>query len=347
MRLTSEQLPRDLERGVQPLYTVYGAETLLVIEAADRIRAAARAAGYGEREVLTADAGFRWADLRMTGHSLSLFGSRRLIELRIPGGRPGTEGAAAIEAYVRQLPPQTVTLVVLPEMDWRAVKAAWFAALDAAGVLVTAHLVARAELPRWIGARLAAQGQRADEATLRFIADRVEGNLLAARQEVEKLGLLCPPGAIAFADVEQAVLDVARYDPFALGEALFAGDLAFLARMLRGLEAEGVAPPMALWAIAEEVRTVASVAAGLARGQSESAVLKAARVWGPRQTRVARAARSVPLAVLEDALIAAAEIDLIAKGLKRGDAWRELGRLALSLGRAVTGGGPPCALRPG
>ncbi len=345
MRLTTEQLPRDLKRGVQPLYTVYGAETLLAIEAADRIRAAARAAGYSEREVLSAEAGFNWADLRMASRSLSLFGSRRLIELRIPTGKPGTEGAAAIEGYLRQLPPDTVTLVVLPEMDWRAVKAAWFAALDASGVLVTANLVARADLPHWIGERLAAQGQNADEATLRFIADRVEGNLLAARQEVEKLALLCPPGAISFTDVEQAVLDVARYDPFALGEALFAGDIAFLARMLRGLEAEGIAAPVALWALADEVRTVAGVAAGLARGQNEATVFKAARLWGPRQARVARAARSVPLTVLEDALIAAAQIDLIVKGLKRGDAWRELGRLALALGRSVAKRGPAPAPR--
>jgi DNA polymerase-3 subunit delta len=342
VRLTTEQLPRDLARGVRPLYTVSGAETLLAIEAADRIRAAARAAGYTEREVLTAEAGFNWGELQLAGQSLSLFSSRRLIELRIPSGKPGTDGAAAIDSYLRRPPPDTVTLVVLPEMDWRAVKAAWFTALEAAGVLVAANPVARTELPRWIGERLAAQGQQADEATLRFIADRVEGNLLAARQEVEKLALLCPPGPLACGDVEQAVLDVARYDPFALGEALFAGDLAFLARMLRGLEAEGVAPPMALWAVADEVRTVAGVAAALARGDSESAALKAAKVWGPRQARVARAARSIPLAVLEDALMAAAEIDLIVKGLKRGDAWRELGRLVLGLGRVVA---PPAKTR--
>jgi DNA polymerase III subunit delta len=331
VRLTTEQLPRELDRGVRPLYTVYGAETLLALEAADRIRATARAAGYAEREVLTVEPEFDWADLRLAGRSLSLFGSRRVLELRIPSGKPGPEGAAAIEAYVRDLPPDTVTLVVLPEMDWRAVKAAWFTALGSAGVLVAATLVPRAELPRWIAGRLARQGQSADDATLRFIADRVEGNLLAARQEVEKLALLCPPGPLAVADVEQAVLDVARYDPFALGEALFAEDLGYLGRMLRGLEGEGVAAPMVLWAVAEEVRAVARVATRLAAGDSEQAALKAVKVWGPRQARVARAARRVPLAQLEDALLAASDIDLIVKGLKRGDPWRELGRLALAV----------------
>jgi DNA polymerase-3 subunit delta len=338
VRLTSEQLPRELDRGVRPLYTVYGAETLLALEAADRIRAAARATGYAEREVLTVETGFDWADLRQAGQSLSLFGSRRVLELRIPSGKPGTQGAAAIEAYVRDLPPDTVTLVVLPDMDWRAVKATWFLALGTAGVLIAANLVPRAELPRWIAGRLAHQGQSADDATLRFIADRVEGNLLAARQEIEKLALLCPPGLLAFADVEQAVLDVARYDPFALGEAVFAEDLGYLARMLRGLEGEGVAAPMALWAVAEEVRTVARVAARLGAGESEQSALQAAKVWGPRQARVAGAARRVPLAKLEDALIAASDIDQIVKGLKRGDPWRELSRLALSVAGAGAAG---------
>jgi DNA polymerase-3 subunit delta len=334
VRLTTEQLPRELDRGLARLYTVHGAETLLALEAADRIRAAARAAGYTERDVLTVDQGFSWADLRLAGRSLSLFGDRRLLELRIPSGKPGTEGAAAIEAYVRDLPPDTVTLVQLPEMDWRAVKAAWFVALDTAGVSVAANLVPRQELPRWIAGRLASQGQSADDDTLRFIADRVEGNLLAAHQEVQKLALLCPPGKLAFEDVEQAVLDVARYDPYTLGEAVFSGDIGYLVRMLRGLEGEGIAPPIVLWALAEELRSVARVAARLAAGDSEQAALKAARAWGPRHTRIAQAARRIPLATLEDALLAASNIDLMVKGLRCGDPWRELGRLALSVAAA-------------
>jgi DNA polymerase-3 subunit delta len=331
VRLTTEQLPRELDRSLRPLYTVYGAEPLLALEATDRIRAKARESGYVEREVLSVESGFAWAELRCAGRSLSLFGSRRLLELRIPSGKPGVEGASAIEAYARDLPPDTVTLVQLPDMDWRAIKAVWFAALESSGIAVAANVVQRQELPRWISRRLAAQGQQADETTLRFIADRVEGNLLAARQEVQKLGLLFPLGPLSFSDVQQAVLDVARYDPYALRDALLSGDVAYLLRMLRGLEGEGVAPPMALWAIAEEVRTVARVAAGLAAGASEPAALKAARVWGPRQALVARAARRISLSRLEDALLKAADVDRIVKGLKRGDPWRELARLALSV----------------
>jgi len=329
--LTTEQLPRELERGIAPLYTVYGAEPLLALEAVDRIRAKARESGYGEREVLLVESGFNWADLRFAGRSLSLFAARRLLELRIPGGKPGVEGAAAIEAHVRELPPDTVTLVQLPDMDWRAVKAGWFTKLAAAGITVVANVVPRAELPRWIAGRLKAQDQRADNATLQFIADRVEGNLLAARQEVHKLGLVFPPGALAFEDVEQAVLDVARYDPYKLGEALFSGDTAYLLRMLAGLEGEGIALPIALWTVTGELRKVMRVATGLATGASEQSALKAAKIWGPRQAPIARAARRLPLSRLEDALVAAAELDRIIKGLKRGDPWRELARLCLSL----------------
>jgi len=342
--LSTEQLPRELERGIAPLYTVYGVEPLLALEAADRIRAKARESGYAEREVLTVESGFNWADLRFAGRSLSLFATRRLLELRIPNGKPGVEGAAAIEAHVRDLPPDTVTLVQLPDMDWRAVKAGWFTGLAAAGVTVVANVVTRADLPRWIAGRLKAQGQHANEATLQFIADRVEGNLLAARQEVHKLGLLCPEGALAFQDVEQAVLDVARYDPYQLGEALFSGDTAYLVRMLRGLEGEGVALPIALWTVTGELRKVMRVAAGLAAGENERTALKAAKVWGARQAPIARAARRLPLSRLEDALVAAAEVDRVVKGLKRGDPWRELARLALSL--APNGAGLTGAQRP-
>lgn len=334
-RLTTEQLPRDLARGLSPLYTVFGAEPLLALEAADRIRGRAREAGYTEREVLIAESGFQWAALRQSGQSLSLFGSRRVLELRIPTGKPGTEGAAAVEAFARDLPPDTVTLVLLPDIDWRTAKAAWFTALEAAGALVAANPVPRQDVPRWIAGRLETQGQRADPQTLQFIADRVEGNLLGARQEVQKLDLLFPPGELPFDAVKDAVLDVARYDAYKLGEALFSGDLPYLLRMLRGLEAEGIAAPLALWSVAEEVRTVTRVAARLAAGESESGALKAARVWGPRQARVAKAARRIPLRNLEDALLTAGEIDRMVKGVRCGDPWIELTRMAIDLAQAV------------
>jgi len=231
MKISTEQLAPHLARELKTLYCVFGDETLLAIEAADRIRARARAEGYTEREVLTADGGFKWSELAFAGNSRSLFSSRRILELRVPGGKPGTDGGAALQAWCDDPPPDTVALVHLPGLDWRAQKAAWFEALDRAGVVVEARTVTRKALPDWLAGRLKAQGQEAERETLEFIAERVEGNLLAAWQEVQKLALLFPQGRIAFEQVREAVLDVARYDIFNLGEALLEGDAAYLARM--------------------------------------------------------------------------------------------------------------------
>ena len=196
--IITEQLQQHLARGIKPLYTVFGDETLLALEASDRIRAAARAQGYTEREVLIVDSSFHWNELAFAGSSQSLFAARKLLELRIPNGKPGTEGSAALQDYCERLPADTVTLVQLPGIDWRAQKSSWFEALESAGVAVEARVVTRKALPQWLAGRLKAQKQEADAETLAFIADRVEGNLMAAYQEVQKLALLFPPGKIGF-----------------------------------------------------------------------------------------------------------------------------------------------------
>ena len=209
MRLPTEQLASQLARELKPLYTVFGDEPLLALEAGDRIRAKARAEGYDEREVLTADSSFKWPQLAMAANSQSLFASRKLLDLRIPNGKPGVEGSAALQTFCKSLPADTITLIYLPEIDWRAQKAGWFEALDHAGMMVEAKAVPRKALPQWLAARLKAQGQDADAEALAFIADRVEGNLMAAFQEVQKLALLFPPGPISFEQIREAVLDVA------------------------------------------------------------------------------------------------------------------------------------------
>jgi DNA polymerase-3 subunit delta len=331
MRLDSEQLAQHLKRGLKALYTVYGEETLLALEATDRIRACARAAGHTEREVLIAEPGFNWSSLAASGSSLSLFGSHRVLELRIPSGKPGADGAEAIKRYAGDLPPDTVTLVLLPKLDKTTLASAWFEALEAAGVCVAANPVPAARLPQWLAGRLEQQGQRADAQTLQFLADMVEGNLLAAQQEVQKLALLFPPGELALEAVEAAVVDVTRYDVFKLGEALLAGDRARFVKMLEGLKAEGVAPPLVLWAIAEEIRALARVQAGTAAGRSLSVALREARVWGARSELLSRALGRLRPAELEDALLHAAETDGTIKGLSRADVWDELLRLGLRL----------------
>jgi DNA polymerase-3 subunit delta len=342
MRIGTEQLQQHLARELKPLYAVFGEETLLALEAADRIRAKARGEGHSERVVLTADSGFRWSELAFAGSSQSLFAARRILELRIPTGKPGADGAEALARYCGALPPDTITLLVLPAVDWRAQKAGWFEALDRAGVLVEARAVTRKALPEWLAGRLRAQGQEADRETLEFIADRVEGNLLAAHQEVQKLALIFPAGPIAFEQAREAVLDVARYDAFGLGEALLEGDVRHLARMLDGLKGEGAAPPLVLWALAEEIRAIGRALDGAAAGRTPPQLWREAKVWGnAHQSLMQQNLRRFSKEQVEAALAHAARVDRMAKGLVRGDVWNELLQLALRFARTVSPGSLP------
>jgi DNA polymerase-3 subunit delta len=334
MRVSTEQLPQHLVRGVKPLYTVFGNEPLLALEASDRIRARARAEGYTEREVLTADSGFKWSQLALAGSSQSLFASRKLLELRIPGGKPGKEGGEALQAYCRALPPDTVTLVHVSDLDWRSQKAAWFETLEQAGIAVEARAVPRRALPQWIAGRLKEQRQEADAATLDFIADRVEGNLMAAHQEVQKLGLLFPEGPITFDQVRESVLDVARYDVFNLGEIMLEGDPLRLARVLDGLQGEGTAAPLVLWAFTEEIRAIGKILTGINGGKPASMMLREARIRGvSHQNAMQNNLKRFTLAQVTEALRHAAVIDRMVKGLIRGDIWNELLQLALRFAR--------------
>ncbi len=330
MRLSTEQLPQHLTRGLAPLYTVFGDEPLLALEATDRIRTMARAAGYDEREVLIAEQHFDWSQLGISGDSQSLFASRRILELRIPNGKPGNEGGQALQDFCARLPASTVTLIYLPGVDWRAQKTSWFAALAAAGVMVEAKQVARSALPGWLAGRLKTQQQHADEEALEFIADRVEGNLFAAYQEVQKLALLFPPGKLAYEQIEEAVLDVARFDVSDLAHAVIAGDAQHLARVLDGLRGEGTAPPLVLWAIIEEIRAVGKFLAALAAGRPRQQALREARIWGAeRQNLILDHIGHFTTPQIESAILHAAAIDRMIKGLAKGEVWDELLRLGL------------------
>ena len=331
MLLKGEQLAAHLERELRPLYVVYGDEPLLVLEAADAIRARARQQGYSEREVLTVLPHFDWGQLLAAGGNMSLFGDRKLIDLRIPTGKPGKEGGAALQDWCRNLSPDNLLLVTLPELDWREEKAVWFTTLVNAGVAIKLNAPPLAELPGWIAGRLRRQQQSADLDSLKFIAERVEGNLLAAHQEIQKLGLLYPAGALSLAQIREAVLNVARYDIDGLREALLAGDIARLSRTLDGLMHEGEAPPLVLWAMSEEIRALAILRSGLDRGRPLDQLLKEAKVWGPRQNPVKKALQRLSTATLEAALQHAGKIDRLAKGVGQGNIWEEFLRLGLSL----------------
>ena len=344
--LRLDQLDAHLARQLAPLYVIHGDEPLLALEATDAIRKRARAAGFTERTVMVSERGFKWGELHAAGASMSLFGDRKIIELRIPTGKPGTDGAEAIKAHVASLTGDVLTLVSVPRLDRATQESAWFRALAGAGTVISVYPVDRARLPDWIATRLARQKQRASRETLAFLADCVEGNLLAAHQEIQKLALLLPEGEVDFESVRAAVLNVARFDASQLPEAMIAGDLTRFTRVLDGLRAEGEAAPRMVWLVAEEIRAVARVQTGIGAGRQLPDLFRENRVWGePRQRAIAAAARRLPADALQSALTHVARIERVSKGVAKGDAWDELLGLGLSLG-AVPAGRASGAARP-
>ena len=346
MQLRIDQIEAHLAKGLRRVYTIHGDEPLQAQEAADAIRAAARAAGHGERQVHSVTgANFDWSGLIGASRELSLFAERQLIEIRIPGGKPGKDGSEALQRYCEQLSDDIVTLVQLPRLDRAQQSSGWFTALDAAGVSVRVDPVERKALPQWIAQRLARQGQRVQEGeagqrALAFFADQVEGNLLAAHQEIAKLGLLYGAeggsgGELSFEQIEAAVLNVARYDVFKLGEAVLAGQVGRALRMLDGVRAEGVAPVLVHFTLAGDILALARVKDAVGAGRPLPLALRENRVWGVKERLFERA---VPL--LTDngiaALLDAAQVcDGLVKGLRHPDwpldAWEALRRLVLML----------------
>jgi DNA polymerase III subunit delta len=341
MQLRADQLAAHLAKGLQPIYTVWGDEPLLAQEAADQIRAAARASGCTERQVHTvAGAHFDWSGLLGASMAMSLFAARQLIEIRIASGKPGKDGSDALQRYCAALGDDVVTLVQLPKLDRTQQSSAWFTALDGAGVAVRVDPVDRKALPQWIAQRLAAQGQRveggeAGQRTLAFFADRIEGNLLAAHQEIQKLGLLYPAGELGFERIESAVLNVARYDVFKLGEAVLAGQVARALRMLEGLQAEGEAAVLVHWTLAEDIRALKRVKDAVASGKPLPMALREGRVWGAKERLFERVVPMLTEHAVAHLVEAAQVCDGLVKGLKHPDwpldPWEGLRRLVLML----------------
>lgn len=335
MQLCVDALDSHLAGNLVPLYVITSDEHLLALEAADKIRRSARANGCSERDVLIVDRSFKWSALLEANQSQSLFGDKKLIELRIPGGKPGKDGGQALQQYTATLNPDNVTIINLPKLDWATQKAAWVASLRQAAVYIDIPLVERAHLPNWIGVRLAAQQQSADHQSLDLIADRVEGNLLAAHQEIQKLAFLYPPDKLSFEQCHDAVLNVARYDVFKLNEAMLVGDATRLVRMMDSLKSEGEALPLVLWVVSEEIRTLLKLKSAAVQGRSIATLLKEYRIWGPRAKLIEPSLRRLSLATLEAALKDAAQVDKMVKGLRAkafsGDAWDALLQLGLKV----------------
>jgi DNA polymerase-3 subunit delta len=350
MQISAAQLTNHLQRGLKSLYTLHGDEPLLQQEALDTIRMQARAQGYTERISHTvAGAHFDWSEVLASGGSLSLFADKQIVEIRIPSGKPGKDGSVALQqlAQAAQNNDSLLTIVMLPRLDKMTKSSAWFAALESFGVTLQVEPVERSALPAWIAQRLGVQGQRVDageegQRTLQFFADRVEGNLLAAHQEIQKLDLLFPAdtvagtgGVLTFAQVENAVLNVARYDVFKLSEAVLAGQALRVQRMLDGLQAEGEAEVLVHYTLAEDIRALKRVKDAMGQGRPLPMALRENRIWGPKERLFERVLPKLSDATLAELLQSAHVVDGIVKGLKQPDwpasGWQALHRLALQL----------------
>ena len=357
MQLALNQLDGHLKKGLRPLYTLHGDEPLQLQEAADAIRAAARAAGHTERTVYTVQgAHFDWSTVLAAGGSLSLFADKQLVEIRIPSGKPGKDGSVALQQLAGNAAQDdsTLTLISLPRLDAQTKKGAWFSALDAQGVSIQIEPIERNALPQWIAQRLAQQGQRVvageeGQRTLQFFADRVEGNLLAAHQEIQKLALLYPEGELGFEQIEQVVLNVARYDVFKLSEAVLSGQLARVVRMLDGLQAEGTAEVLVHWTLAEDIRALKRVRDALASGQPLPMALRAQRIWGVKERLYQHLLPRWSDATAARMLHSAHVVDGIIKGLPApgwpADGWQALRRLAMDVVQVAQGHKPGAAPR--
>jgi DNA polymerase-3 subunit delta len=336
--LKADALPAHLARGkLAPLYTVSGDEPLLAIEAADAIRAAARRAGFTERDVVHADARYDWSQLTGTAQGLSLFAERRLLEVRLRTGKPGKDGAAVLAAHAGRPAEDLLTIVTLPRLDAATRRSAWAEALERHGVWIDVPRVDRDALPAWIARRMAHNEHNTGGEALQFIADRVEGNLLAAHQEIQKLALLYPPGALTLQQISDSVLNVARFEVFGLPLAMLAGDPARVLRMVESLKAEGEPLPLALWAVSEELRTLLRVKAALDRGAAPAQATREAWVRRDKEAAVQRAAQRLQAPKLAALLARCAEVDRLFKGLRApradSDAWLELADIALAVAR--------------
>jgi DNA polymerase-3 subunit delta len=333
LRLRAEQLPAALARALAATYLVSGDEPLLTGEAADAIRAAARAAGYADRKVFFIDRSFSWDELRLAGQSLSLFAEKRLFELRMPNGKPD-KGGAVLEALAAQPAPDTIYLIMTDRLDRKASDTPWVQAVERHGVWLPVMPVDTAALPAWLRSRAASLGIDIDPKASQLIIDRVEGNLLAAQQELEKLSLLADGATIGVELVLRSVGDSARYDVFQLAEAAAAGDAARALRVLMGLKSEGVEPTLILWAVVRELR-------GLWQARERNRLRSAARGsgWNLAATPSARALGRLKHLKLAPLLRQASHTDRVIKGITPGDAWSALTGLTGALAGALQPGG--------
>ena len=331
MQISSEQLIAQLKRKLAPIYFISGDEPLLAQECVDAIRHAAQEAGFNERNVFTVESGFDWSGLYAETRAGSLFAQRRMIELRLPTGKPGEEGGKTLVELCSDPSPDILLLVTTGKLDKAARAAKWAAALERAGVAVTLYPIEPRQLPTWIERRMRMRGLTPGPGVVDMLAHYTEGNLLACAQEIDKLAMSMS-GNVNVDDIAGNLGDNARFSVFALADAALAGDTNGLTRILRALKAEGEAPVLVLWALGREARELARMAQAIASGRNESQVLDEYRVWQRRKPLVHKALARTTLSEWHDLVCAVARADRVAKGRRAGDVWLELESLALALG---------------
>ena len=328
MQISPDQLAARVSESLKPIYVIHGEETLLKLESADAIRAAARKAGYSEREHFVVEAHFDWSVVTQASDNLSLFATQRIVEITVNTAKPSVDAGNFFASIANDPPPDTLFIVNLPKLDRSATDSAWFSACDRAGVTIAAPLVDRDQLPRWVKSRLTSAGFDPAREAVELLAERCEGNLLAAKQEIEKLTLLVKPGKLAVEDVIDAVTDVARYDVSELSEAFLRGDLPRYGRVLAGLHAEGEQAPRLSWQLAEDVHALGSIFMNRREGVPMMQALRNARVWGKRQKAMEVAADRIDPRRVAALLKTCATLDAQSKGQAAGDAWLTLAGLA-------------------
>ncbi|MCO6507239.1 MAG: DNA polymerase III subunit delta [Snodgrassella sp.] len=321
--------------SIQPLataYLIHGEEDLLRLEAIDNIRIAAREQHYDERETVVVETGFDWSSLLASIQSVGLFADKKLLEIHIPSGKPGKEGAAVLQHLAEQLPENTCLLLILPKLERLQIQSKWFSSWAKVARVLEAKAVSQTALPQWIRSRLADVKLAIDNDALELFAEKVEGNLLAARQEIDKLALIHSAGhVVTLTEAQTAVANVARFDVFQLSTAWMSGDSVRMLRLLDGLAAEGNEPVLLLWVISEDIRILLRLLAALKQGKAISELRHSLRLWGDRQTLAPQAARRIGVKRLLSALQTCAQIDRQIKGVEDGDAWTEIKHLFLSL----------------
>jgi DNA polymerase-3 subunit delta len=329
MRIKPEQLSAALQKGLMPVYFITGDEPLQSGEIADAIRKAAKKAGFENREILSAETGFEWNQLAFTADSFSIFADKKIIDLRLPSGTPGIEGAKALIGYCGRLPEDTLLLITAGKIASSALKTRWLEALDKKGVVIQVWPLEGQELIRWLQQRAQQRGLHLETEGLRILASRIEGNLLAAAQEIEKLYVLYGTGNLSSQQVSDAVADSSRYDVFKLMDSVLAASVGRIFKVLSGLRAEGMATPIVLWALTREARTLIKMKLALSQGQNRDVVFKNNQIWDKRKQLVNNALNRLSDKDLNNILVLSAKADRQIKGQESGDAWETL--LALCL----------------